>query len=298
MKPFTQADLKGLGLASDEIEFVERMHRGGAAGGAGTHYEDDYAVYRLVEATPVYLRTGEDFGVRLQDFCPVDDAVCLKGGADCREYCQLKSGQADTWGANSGKIERQFRLQKRICDAARIKEYRLLLITPHADRKASFDSNMPADLKGCTRVDLVKLEGKPWAEGHTTCTHLKSLCAVDPSSSSQRESIAAYYVNRVANLEGDEVCWVSEVVNRIREDPGVFLCHDRATLPPAWKDVEASLSSIPTLVIRIQRGFCFYECGFLSGVIARCDTESLARFAERVIESQPKTVKDFLRILP
>ncbi len=194
---FTEAELRAAGLSEEEIGAIKRQHLGGTSGGEGLRYEEEYAVYRLITAMFDYIEQGRDFGVLLQDMCPVDDVVI---DAETREYCQLKTGAAETWGANSSKLERQFKLQKRLCEARGDSAFLLRLVTPHEERYKSFNENLPAELKRCTEITLFRQLGgrrEMWSETSPCYEELRELCAYEPDSPSHREVVVALFYDRL-----------------------------------------------------------------------------------------------------
>ena len=295
--PFSEEQVAGW-VSPDELKFVRKMHTGGRSGGEGYRYQDHYAVFRMIAATPAYLESGRDLGAWLEDFAPVDDVV-LEVSETEREYCQLKTGTAVTWTADEGRLRRQFELQRKICEACPdIDGYTLRVVTPRADRHTSLQENLPQSLEGCTQVDLFPLVSALWDTGSPAFDSLVELCAFDSESPATREAIATFFYSQVVNCGAGEVSRVSDVVTRIREHPSIYLRHDAAEPPAEWARAAGLLGAVSGLKLVVERGFCHYSCGPFRGLVARCDTVSFARFVERVLEAPPTSYAEFSRLLP
>ena len=303
---YSEDDLQAMDCSREEIDRIKRQHRGGTAGASGVLYEENYALYRLIKGMTTFLLNQDDLGVLLQDFGAVDDVVV--DSSSLREYCQLKTSPSETWSANSDKLARQFRLQKKIClRASDIQAFLLRLVTPHPDRRNLLIRNMPSDLQDCTEVEFfeqVESFTQLFTPGGSCHQDLRELCAANPDSLSELEAILFIFLRYLRACRLGEICYTSSIVKWIQEQESERLVSIKLPglqVPAQWKQVKALLGAIPGLTVDIDGGFCHYSYKDIveeKGHIGHVESASFHRFVTRIIDNQPKTFEEFWEQLP
>ena len=71
-----------------------------------------------------------------------------------------------------------------------------------------------------------------------------------------------------------------------------------AVAPEAWANALQLLRAIPTLVMDTTGDVCCYHAGQMKGLVARCDTKLFEHFVQNVGQTPPKTLSEFLRLVP
>lgn len=284
--PTTAQTLLGLGFGARDVAFLERIVRGGRAGGAGARYEDWYATYRLLIVARTHLLGGGDASVETQALAFVNDVVVHDVTTD---YCQAKTSPTARWDA---KLRRQFRLQHRLCRLGKDR-HRLLLVTPHSPRVKSLRRSRPAV---AARVELFP-QTLPWDPTSPAAGVLRDLSADPHAGPSQTEAVAKAYASVLLAVPAGQRCSASSATAAVRTIPAV-LVRSAAQPPAGWPPARALLAAIPGLTIVVDRGVCLYEHGPERGVVAACDSPSFVRFVERVLERRPATFSAFSKELP
>lgn len=281
--------ISDLGFNAKDVKFLDRVVAGGRAGGAGTRYEDWYATFRLLLAAKTHLSGGPDIAVETQAAAFVNDVVVHDSVVD---YCQAKTSPTAAWDA---KLRRQFRLQHRLC-TARNESYRLLLVTPHAERLKRLRRTRPSSNARVTRIDVFP-QVPPWDSGSPAIPILRELSADAQAGPSQVEALAKAYASALVSTPAGQPCLASAATKAVRALPAP-LVRSTAQPPSNWSAAAAILAAIPGLSVIIDRGLCLYRHGPERGIVAACDAPSFARFLDRVIERRPTTFRAFTKELP
>lgn len=285
-------------LSPEDLALVRAMHRGGSSANRGARYQDHYAVFRLLLAACEYLAKGTDARVWLELECAVDDVVVEVLGTGHRSFCQAKTSEATSWAARSGRLRRQFEIQRTLCDHCLEGAYELVLVTPSERRRQVLANSLPATIAERTRVEHFQLTDQIWSVGSPAEPALEVLvCAA--GGLSQREAIVRYVYSHVATGKPGEALKVSAIVAALRAcSLGNYLRDPGAAPPASWEGLVAALKGVPGLEVSFVDGACRYALGRFSGLIGRCDTPEFERFAERIVARPPSSFAEFRRQIP
>jgi hypothetical protein len=297
-------ELRECGLGEDDIAFVGRMARGGSSGGSGYDYENHYAVHRLIRGAKnlLYDRQSGSLSVARQCRVPVDDVIVRTTNLDVERYdfCQLKTGATATWGADDGKLIRQFDLQRRIGQARRL-SYELVIVTPHPDRLVHFRREVPGHLAADTKVELFALHTRRpdfWSVPSEVLDNLRLLCAYDGDSPSQRERIAVAFFNAWYDLpQTDGYCDLDTVLQELGRNPHIPILNPDVELSLEDAVTLERMNSIPQVFVSVVGGFCHWRCGMESGEIGKYGTPSVTSFFSRFRSTAPTDVGRFLELV-
>jgi hypothetical protein len=255
-----------------------------------------------MEAAIKWNDVDDAFGIKDEEFCPVDDVVIKRASSPQLLFHQLKTSPNETWGRNGGKLTREFRLQRKIC-RKRGWDCGLRIVTPHRDRAKHFEEKVPHGVKTWTEVVLFpapERRSEVWAKGGFSEDVIRKLCAHDPQSSSAREQIVVGFYNAWYDGPQDSQGFrqIEDALDHVKRRDCVPI-RSSASPPSSWNSAKQILDEIDDLKVQIQHGFAFWTHRFKEEPIARCDTRTFERFVNRVISFEPSTFEQFYdEVLP
>lgn len=275
---------------------------GGDNSSQGIHYEDVFAVYRMIEYAPGVLTAGKIVRLKAQADCPVDDLLLVDG--ESYLFHQVKSGLSDTWGADNRKLEREFLEQKRTCEFAGT-EFRLIVVVAHEGRRRSLVERMPDALRACTNVLLfpaprVAIEMARASYGLEPAFRVVRAGRRESPDEHERIVFAFQSVWMNRSNDADGYCRLHEAIAEIRARGLARLRHDWLDRPPEWGDAERILNAIPGLRWTVERGYFDWEFPPSDQGLSLepCDGDGFHRFLRRLIEHRPSSFLELESHLP
>jgi|GEM_PF-1915890 len=270
---------------------------GGQNNKVGNRYEDFFAAYKLLEGIPDYIDYARDIRLKEQTGSALDDLLLETVEVDY--YHQLKSGQQTTWGRASGKLEKEFRDQKKECKA-KAKKYQLVIVVPNEARRVSLADNIPHGLKSVTRVVIfprVKNSGQMARQGGRTRDILTNISASTIYGQSEYQIIVETLLTRWVNHEedADGFCCLGRLMAAIGTlNTNCRIRTDWPHQPSAWGIAQDVLNKIPGFTWTVDRGYFEWRYGVADKGLMPfpCKSESFIRFIERVVQQQPTTFDD------
>jgi hypothetical protein len=251
---------------------------------------------------PSVIYEGVAVRIREQAGCPVDDLLVQE--SERRHYHQLKDDQEITWGAEGGKLRKEFIDQRKECEA-RQEDFTLTVVVSHGHRKESLDRHTPKELQGVVAVRHFPAVQRPsdLARRDELRESLRRISAShSPGDELLRGIAEGFHLAWVEReLDADRVADLGRMVAWLRERPA-FRVHRPlpVQIHPEWERFLAILRGIPDLEWRFERGYFEWslpprEAGFVE---PPCDSEGFRRFVDRVLEVSPTTFEALEGLLP
>lgn len=296
---FNEKTLKDAGFTDEEVQWVNNKNTGGETGGAGYDYQKFYAVHRLLCSTTGYLDHGQDFGAKEQEFCFIDDLVFVNGSPS-HEFCQSKTNQNTTWGYKDGKLKKEFRSQKRLCEYYKI-NFHLRIVTHDEKIQKGLIKNVPLDLQGCTSIECFPKIKIIWDLADLESPSFQALMDLNASRMAPEnacKTIAAVFFVAWMNRDPAEYLYVSEIIASALASDENLPIRQNLPYPEGWIGSQISLMQIPDLSVILNNGFCYYVYGNERGRIARQGTPSFDRFLKRILDDPPTNFEEFMEHVP
>jgi len=297
---FDKAGLLAAGLTSEAIGNLTRRRGGGTSGGLGYEYQRWYALLRVIQ-----LATSQpDASVHMEGLCPVDDVIVEN--APGYEFSQCKTSKDTTWSGANNKLKKEFLAQRSVNSKFGITSYRLLLVVPDKRSASRLTAKLPVKLAKCARVVLFPLAAP--IHHHWTVPDCQS--ALDQllppliRGASQREQLYRN-ISAAANSPWHTVTGrqlIGKVLEMNRELPVVVqanACGSWTVTMDLWNQALSCLGKIAGLKVDVTGDICCYALPPTdTGFVARCDSTRFRSFVASVITNQPRTMQEFMEVLP
>jgi len=262
----------------------------------GNRYEDFFAIERMIELAPVVLE-GVPVTLAEQTGDPVDDLVVREGGSV--HYAQLKNDLEITWGADGGKLRKEFVEQKRTSEE-RGEQFTLTAVVAYDLRKRSLDTHLPTELNGAVTIRWFPEPAKPseLARRRECREPLRQVAASQEAG--ENELIALVEGFALAWIERDygKATDLSDIIGWLRGCPHFRL---RRPLPVKlhsdWPTFLTIIQGIDGMACFWDRGYFEWSFGIENGIPYTCDSDEFRQFISLVVKQQPTTFEDFETLL-
>lgn len=286
----TAAELRRLGFRKTDCGFLRQVVEGGRSNTRGGRYEDLYATFQLLVALAGLLAkpSGGEVSVELQANAYVND-VLVRFADGSRDYFQLKTSPQITWGRSTGKLRRQFELQRKLC-VRRRQNHALFLVSPHRARLKHLDVRRP----NYAQV-IIFPNAALSSQASPARSAIQSICASPAPRRSDLTAIGG--ACRQIITDASKPVSARQVLRVLQQQLAATVRKDQAKPPTDWPTAKSRLeSALPGLSLSILRGVCTFSFGMTRGRhSSHCDSIQFTHFVWRVMNTAPlpRTIEEF-----